>query len=111
MESLAGTKTGADANIIEWDKLYRKIFEFLYKIIGNIGKTKGKIEEIKKLELEIDISLHPISQTLSGNTYEEKQLIESSRTLKNQQQDLGHVIQFLDASASNLNQILEMLIN
>jgi hypothetical protein len=111
LEALAGTKTGADTNIIEWDKLYRKIFEFLYKIIGNIGKTKGKIEEIKKLELEIDISLHPISQTLSGNTYEEKQLIESSRTLKNQQQDLGQVIQFLDASASNLNQILEMLIN
>jgi hypothetical protein len=111
MEALVGTKTGADANIIEWDKLYRKIFEFLYKIIGNIGKTKGKIEEVKKLELEIDMSLHPIAQTRSDKTAEERQLKESSRTLKNSQEELTKVIQFLDASAGNLNEILAKLIN
>ena len=106
MDSLDTKREKVDTDIVKWEEIYTKIYELIKKILDSIKKTKKIIEEIKQIELEINISIHPIAQT-SPN----KIIQQSSKELKNKQQELENVIKYLDASAANINEVLGMLLN
>ena len=106
MDSLDTKREKVDTDIVKWEEIYTKIYELIKTILDSIKKTKKIIEEIKKIELEINISIHPIAQTSSN-----KIIQQSSKELKNKQQELENVIKYLDASAANINEVLGMLLN
>ena len=105
MESLENKKNIIDTDIVIWEDLYTKIYELLDKIISSIKNVKKQIIEIKVLYKEIEIAIHPISQNTLDLTIK-----KSFEEIKTAQVDLEYVIKFLDASASNINEILNMLL-
>ena len=106
MEELESKREGVDSNIVIWEDLYTKIYELIDKILNSIKDTKKKIEGIKAYDKEIDIALHPIAQNTSDSVIK-----QSSEKFKVAQKEFENVIKFLDASASNINEILGMLLN
>ena len=106
IEALDTKKEGLDQNLIIWDEYYTKIYELLDNIINSIKNTKKKIEEILNLESEIDIAIHPIAQNTSDTIIK-----RSSEEIKKTKKDFEKVINYLDASALSINEILKMLLN
>ena len=106
MDVLDTKKNNIDNDIAKWEEIYTNIFELIKKILKSIKTTKKQIEEIKKNELEINIAILPIAETST-----DKIIKHSSTELKNKQAELDNVIKYLDASALNINEVYNMLIN
>ena len=106
MQLLDKKREDVDINIVKWEKIYTRIYELINKILLSIKNTKKIVEEIKKFETQIDIAIHPIAQTTTDINIK-----QSSKQIKNSRQDFESIIKYLDASAANINQVLEMLLN
>ena len=106
IEKLDKKKTDKETDLVKWVKIYTRIYELIQKILKNIIDTKKQLESIKEKEVEIDMAVHPLAQTSTNLN-----LKNSSARLKDAQRIFDNVIKYLDASAVNINQVLDMLLN